>query len=254
MNYERKTPSMGTPSVYSHVTNRSSANLKSSRSTRSIRVPWYQRPILQNAVVLDIQRASVLTGTYSLLLSFFTISHSVFDIYCLAMATPGSNHYGYFIISFEFVYVGSVHVRNSLIVWALFSLIGGFVIMVTSIILIVALRKEHEKKMVPWLYSFAVFTLFRLFAFIFCSIVNDMIFGYNIAMCLLWILFTVASVYGWLLVYSLYLELADLTKLEDLAHLRMGTLASLNASTTHSLAGSRPTTPHSTVLTAPVMY
>jgi len=48
-----------------------------------------------------------------------------------------------------------------------------------------------------------------------------MIFGYNIAMCVLWIVYTVASVYGWLLVYSLYLELSDLTKLEDLAHLRV---------------------------------
>jgi hypothetical protein len=75
--------------------------------------------------------------------------------------------------------------------------------------------------MVPWLYCFAVFTLFRLFAFVFGSIVNDMIFGYNIAMCILWIIYTVASVYGWLLVYSLYVELCDLTKLEDLAHLRV---------------------------------
>jgi len=75
--------------------------------------------------------------------------------------------------------------------------------------------------MVPWLYCFAIFTLFRLFAFVFGSIVNDMIFGYNIAMCVLWIIYTVASIYGWLLVYSLYLELSDLTKLEDLAHLRV---------------------------------
>lgn len=34
---------------------------------------------------------------------------SMFDIYCLAMAVPGSTHYGYYIISFEFVYVGNVH-------------------------------------------------------------------------------------------------------------------------------------------------
>ncbi|XP_066991219.1 uncharacterized protein pasi2 [Anabrus simplex] len=253
MNHGRRTPSMGTPSVYSHMTNRSSANLKSSRSVRSLRTPWYYRPILQDAIILDIQRASLLAAIYSLLLSIFTICTSVFDLYCLAQAAPGSTHYGYYIISFEFVYVGNVHVRNALIVFALFSLIGAVGVLVTSINLIIALRKEHEKKMPPWLYCFAVFTLFRLFAFVFASIVNDMIFGYNVAMCLLWILYTVISVYGWLLVYSLYLELTDLTKLEDLAHLRMGTLASLNASTTHSLAGSRPTTPHSTVSTAPVM-
>ncbi|XP_011707149.1 PREDICTED: uncharacterized protein LOC105462326, partial [Wasmannia auropunctata] len=126
------------------------------------------------------------------------------------------------------------------------------VVFVTSLILIKALRKEYEKKMVPWLYSFAIFTLFRFFAFIFFSIVNDMIFAYNILMCLLWIAFICISAYGWLLVYSLYLELHDLTRLEDLAHLRIGTMQSLNASTTHSIAGSRPTTPHSAVSTMPV--
>jgi hypothetical protein len=57
---------MGTPSVYSHVTTRSSANLKSSRSMRSIRLPWYQKPILQDAIVLDIQRGALVTGFYSL--------------------------------------------------------------------------------------------------------------------------------------------------------------------------------------------
>jgi hypothetical protein len=57
---------MGTPSVYSHVTTRSSANLKSSRSMRSIRLPWYQKPILQDAIVLDIQRGALVTGVYSL--------------------------------------------------------------------------------------------------------------------------------------------------------------------------------------------
>lgn len=100
-------------------------------------------------------------------------------------------------------------------------MLGGIVIFVTSLILITALRKEYEKKMVPWLYSFAIFTFFRLFAFIFFSIVNDMIFAYNIMMCLLWIIFVCISAYGWLIVYSLYLELSDLTRLEDLAHLRV---------------------------------
>jgi hypothetical protein len=75
--------------------------------------------------------------------------------------------------------------------------------------------------MVSWLYVVAGFTVWRAFAFIFASIVNDLYFGYNLAMCLLWILFTISSAYGWVLVYSLYLELSDLTKLEDLAHLRV---------------------------------
>ncbi|XP_026478090.1 uncharacterized protein LOC113385414 [Ctenocephalides felis] len=254
MNYGRKTPSTyrSNPSVYSHMTGRSSTNLKSSRSMRSVKIPWYQKPILKDAFLIDIQRGSLWMSGFSVFLALFTMATAMFDIYCLAMAVPGSTHYGYYIISFEFVYVGSVHVRNALIVFALFSLIGGFCVLVTSVMLIVALRKEYEKKMLPWIYVFAAFTLFRLFAFLFFAIVNDLIFSYNILITLCWCLFILISIYGWLLIYSLYLELSDLTKLEDLAHLRMGTMASINASTTHSVAGSRPTTPHSTVSTMPV--
>lgn len=252
MHYGKKSPSMGTPSVYSHVTTRSSANLRSSRSVRSVKIPWYQKSKLTHAFILDIQRGAMFTAIFSTCLAFFTVCTAIFDIYCLSQAAPGSIHYGYYIISYEFVYVGNQHIRNALIVFALFSILGGIVVFVTSSMLIKALRKEHEKKIVPWLYSFAIFTLFRLFAFIFFSIVNDMIFAYNIIMCLLWIIFVCISAYGWLVVYSLYLELCDLTRLEDLAHLRIGTMQSLNASTTHSIAGSRPTTPHSVVSTLPV--
>ncbi|XP_043286438.1 uncharacterized protein pasi2 [Venturia canescens] len=252
MNYGKKSPSMGTPSIYSHVTTRSSANLRSSRSVKSVKIPWYQKPLLSNAFVLDIQRGAVVTGVFSLCLALFTICTAVFDIYCLSLAAPGSEHYGYYIISYEFVYVGNPNVRNALVFFALFSMLGGLAVLMTSVMLIRALRKEYEKKMVPWLYSFAIFTIFRFFAFIFFSIVNDMIFFYNVMTCLLWIAFICFSVYGWLVVYSLYIELSDLTRLEDLAHLRIGTMQSLNASTTHSIAGSRPTTPHSTVSTMPV--
>ncbi|XP_075218880.1 protein pasi2 [Lycorma delicatula] len=253
MNYGKKSPSMGTPSVYSHVTSRSSANLKSARSVRSIQAPWYKRPILQDAYFINIQRGSMMMGFYSLFLSIFTVITAVFDLYSLALAAPGSTHYGYYFISYQFVYVGNRHVRNVLILFAMFSLIAAVAVFVTTIMLIIALRKEYEHKMLPWLYVFAVFTILRFLGWLFFSIVNDLIFGYNITMCLLWTVFCAINVYGWILVYSLYLELCDLTKLEDLAHLRMGTMASLNASTTHSLAGSRPTTPHSTVSTAPAM-
>ncbi|GLV38330.1 uncoordinated 45 [Carabus blaptoides fortunei] len=200
----------------------------------------------------NIQRAAMIAAIYSLFLTILTAITAVFDLYCLGMAAPGSTHYGYYIISYEFVYVGSTHVRNALAMFAVFSFLGSLINFVTSIILIVALRKEYESKIVPWLVTFAVFTIFRTLAFVFFSVVNDMIFAYNIMMCLIWTLCTVVSVYGWVVVYSLYVELSDLTKLEDLAHLRMGTMASLNASATHSLAGSRPTTPHSTVSTMPV--
>lgn len=81
--------------------------------------------------------------------------------------------------------------------------------------------KEYEKKIVPWLYAFAAFASFRILATIFFGIVNDLIFAYNVIMLLIWIIICFGSVYGWLVVYSLYLELVDLTKLEDLAHLRV---------------------------------
>lgn len=119
----------------------------------------------------------------------------------------------------------SISVRNALIVFALFSMLGGIAVFATSLMLITALRKEYERKMVPWLYGFAAFTAFRLFAFVFFSTVNDMIFAYNIVMCLLWTVFLCFSIYGWLIVYSLYVELCDLTRLEDLAHLRVSFLS-----------------------------
>jgi len=249
--YAKRTPSMGTPSVYSHVT-RSTSNLKSTRSMRSLKVPWYRRPILQDAYFIDIQRGSLIVGIYALILSVFTVITAAFDLYSLAMAAPGSKHYGFFFFSYEFVYVGNKHVRNFLVLFAIFSMMSAVSVFVTSIMLIVALRKEHEKKVVPWLYAFAGFTVLRILAWLFFAIVNDLVFGYNFMMVILWTLFCPLNVYGWVLVYSLYLELADLTKLEDLAHLRMGTMASLNASTTHSLANSRPTTPHSTISAHPV--
>lgn len=62
----KKTPSMGTTgSVYSHVT-RSTSNLKSTRSMRSLKIPWYRRPLVQDAYILDIQRGALVAGIYSL--------------------------------------------------------------------------------------------------------------------------------------------------------------------------------------------
>ncbi|XP_076255226.1 protein pasi2 isoform X2 [Rhynchophorus ferrugineus] len=99
----------GTPSVYSHVTTRSSANLRSSRSLKSLKTPWYRKPLVQDAFFLDVQRASMITAVFSLLLSIFTVITACFDLYCYVMAAPGSTHYGYYVISYQFVYVGSRH-------------------------------------------------------------------------------------------------------------------------------------------------
>lgn len=108
-----------------------------------------------------------LSQIYLQFFAVFSVITSIFDIYCLAQAAPGSVHYGYYIFSYQFVYVGNVHgicffifyistyftftshsifffiflVRNTLIVFALFSIIGGMITLVTGIILVMALRK-----------------------------------------------------------------------------------------------------------------
>ncbi|KAJ6641219.1 hypothetical protein Bhyg_06154 [Pseudolycoriella hygida] len=259
MHYAKKPPSSrSTHSVYSHVSTRSSniqtQRSRSTRSLKSLKPKWYQKPIIKNSDWINVQRGAMWTAIFSLFIAFFTIATAIFDIYCLAMAAPGTTHYGYYFISYQFVYVGNVHVRNALIVFAMFSLLGGFVIVVTSTMLILALRKEHEHKFVPWLWTYAIFIGFRLLASLFFAIVNDLIFAYNVLIVLFWSAFCIGSIYGWLLVYSLYLELANLTKLEDLAYLRMGTMQSLHASTTHSLMGSRPITPHTTTASTLQMH
>merc|ERR1712137_86530 len=247
MGRRTQTPSLGgTSSIYSYAST-TKTNRTMSRSVKSLQVAWYKRPLVQHAIFTDIQTGSLLTAIFCMVISLFTIATAILDIYCLAITQPGVTHYGFYIMSFQFVYVGNIHVRNTLIVFALISAVTAIVLFVTSSMLLRALRKELEQSMVPWLYASGIFFIWRTIAIIFASIVNDMIFGYHIAMCFLWIVFILLGIFGWVIVYSLYLELTDLTKLEDLAHLRMGTMSSLNM--THSIIGSRPTTPHSTVST-----
>lgn len=97
-----------------------------------MRIPWYQKPILKNNQYIDIQKNAMMIGLFAIVsrewyqdssiqltppscilsfqfLALFTIGTAIFDIYCLAMAAPGSTHYGYYIISYEFVYVGNKH-------------------------------------------------------------------------------------------------------------------------------------------------
>lgn len=191
----------------------------------------------------------------------FTIATSIFDVYCLAMAAPGSKHYGYFLISYEFVYVGNKH-GTRLAVGKRMQLLKTIWFFPTNSTqradylcpVLAACRfghllhqrvvghcaaqgtiynlswrfaynyfclQEYEHKIVPWLWSFAVFTIIRLLAFLFFSIVNDLIFAYNWMMVVIWTIMLLGCAYSWLVIYSLYLELSDLTKLEDLAHLRV---------------------------------
>jgi hypothetical protein len=48
-----------------------------------------------------------------------------------------------------------------------------------------------------------------------------MIFAYNILMLIVWFFFNILNVLAFICIYSLYLELSDLTKLQDLARLKV---------------------------------
>ncbi|GAB6033214.1 hypothetical protein CHUAL_012819 [Chamberlinius hualienensis] len=208
-------------------------NISISRTSK--RSSTWRRPYLQDAFCTDLQKGSYIAGIYSLAIAVFTLCHSVFDLYCLAESQPGKSHFGYYLISFDFVYAGNPIVRAILIAIAGLSAIIAFPLMATSFILILGLRKEHEKRFRPWLFTMGIFTGWRFVAFLFWSIANDIYFGYHIAMLVLWFLITCTNVFCLLVVFSNYQDLSEITRLEDMAQLRMGTLSSLNTHHSHSL-------------------
>jgi hypothetical protein len=75
--------------------------------------------------------------------------------------------------------------------------------------------------MIPWLFCMAGFIGWRVFAICYASVVNDMIFGYHRTMCVLWVVFILASIAGWVIVYSQHMDLRDLTRLEDIAKIKV---------------------------------
>ena len=67
-----------------------------------------------------------------------------------------------------------------------------------------------------------LFTVWRWVSWLYGSVVNDMIFAYNIVMFIAWFVFNVVNPFAFACIYSLYLELNDLTKIQDLAKLKVG--------------------------------
>lgn len=244
-------------SIYSHAsTARSFRTARGARSNHHNNkpLPWYKKPLITHAFYTDLQRGSWHIGFYTFILSIWTIFTSAFDVYCLDEAKPGSNHTGYYIISFDFVYVGNPHIRNLLIMEALFSLFFAIALFVTSVMLLDGLRKEQETQFKAWLITMGLFTCWRIVSWGFSAIVNDMIFTYHILMFIVWMILNVLDVLSWICIYSLYLELTDLTKLQDIARLKMNTMSSLPASRAASIYGtsSRPTSPYTSHHTTPM--
>ena len=191
---------------------------------------WQRRPILKSAFLTDLQKGSYTASIYALVQSILQVVIALFDLYCLIEARPGSRHFRSFGFSFVFVYAGNQHIRRALIASSLFLLISASYLMYSSIVLMAALRKEKESKFKPWLIAMGVFIGIRTVTLFFQSIVNDLYFGYHQFMLLLWLLLTVFNVFAFLIVVSNYQELSNITKLEDMAKLKMSTLSSLNAS------------------------
>ena len=164
---------------------------------------------------------------YSHLTTTYKISiQASFDAYCLEQAAPGSSHTGVYLFSFDFVYVGNHHIRNILMMSALLSVLQSILLFITSCITLNALRLEKETGFTSWLIVMGVFVLWRILAWAYSSIVNDMIFGYHIFTMIIWMALSVAGAFSWTVVYSLYLQLTSITKIETSARMKMDTLGS----------------------------
>ncbi|XP_067141760.1 uncharacterized protein pasi2 [Centruroides vittatus] len=195
------------------------------------KIPWYHRkPLLKDSLFTDLQNGSYVASIFTLVECIYMAILVIFDIYCLAEAQPGSRHYRYFGISFLFVYSGNFHVRNLLLTESVISFFLAIYLGIASVILMMALKKENERKFRHWLIAIVLFTSWRFVGTFFRSLVNDLYFSYHQAMLVIWILLMVANVFFGLVVLSNYQELSNITRLEDMAKLKVGTLSSLSAS------------------------
>ena len=153
--------------------------------------------------------------------SFSLFTQSVFDVYCLEEATPGSIHTGYYWISYEFVYVGNHHIRNLLVLASLISIAASVALFVTTCLLLNALRLENQTGFSAYLATMTTFTAWRLAHVGYSTIVNDLIFGYHMFTFFTGLVLTAGSVAALVVVYSLCQELRQLTQLEELTRAKL---------------------------------
>ena len=231
-------------SVYSTAsTARSTRTLGTSRgghsTLKSRKIEWYQKPFVKNAFYTDLTTGAWHVTFYTLFLSIWACFQGCFEMYLLEEASPGSSHTGFYLFSFDFVYVGNHHVRNILFMSALFTMIGSLAVFISSCYTLDALRLEKETKFVGWLVSMGIFTPWRVAAWVYAFIVNDMIFAYHIIMFFVWLVFNVLDIMAWMVMYSLYLELEGISKLEEAHKFKVDF-----SSRAGSLYGSRPTSPY----------
>ena len=162
---------------------------------------------------------------------------SVFDVYCLEEARPGSVHTGYYWMSYEFVYVGNHHVRNILLLASIVSLIASIPLFITSCFLLNAMRLENQTGFVAWMITMTVFSIWKMIHLGYTTVVNDMIFGYNLFTFFTWIIFNALNIGSLVLVYSFYQELRSLDQIETMTQQKLD-LSSRAGSVYGSRAGS----------------
>ena len=119
-------------------------------------------------------------------------------------------------MSYEFVYVGNHHVRNILLLASVVSLIASIPLFLTSCFLLNAMRLENQTGFVAWMITMAVFTVWKMIHLGYTTVVNDMIFGYNLFTFFTWMIFNVLNIGSLVLVYSFYQELRSLDQLETM--------------------------------------
>ena len=218
------------------------------RAHSSRPAPWYSRPLLSSAGYTDLTRGAWHAASYSTLLACWTAVTAVFDVYCLEEAAPGASHTGVYWLSYDFVYVGNHHVRNLLVLTGLLSVTVSLALFVSSCLLLTGLRHENQQMFRPWLYTMAIFTVYKLLHCCYGAVVNDLIFGYHAFTFLLWLALSVANGWALAVVYSLYLELVSLGRLEDMTRQKLDTLSSRGGSVYGSRVGTLDWrgTPHPT--------
>ena len=167
-------------------------------------------------------------------------------------------HTGYYWMSYEFVYVGNHHIRNILFLASLVSIAASIPLFITSCFLLNAMRMENQTGFVAWLITMTFFVIWKIVQLSYTTIVNDMIFGYNLFTFFSWMIFNVLNIGSLVVVYSFYQELRSLDQLENITRQKLdissragsiyGSRAgSIYGSRTGSVYGSRVATPLDTI-------
>ena len=107
----------------------------------------------------------------------------------------------------------------------------------TSCFLLNAIRLENQTGFVAWLITMTFFVIWKIVQLSYTTIVNDMIFGYNLFTFFSWMIFNILNIGSLVVVYSFYQELRSLDHLETITQQKLD-ISSRAGSVYGSRAGS----------------